>query len=220
MMTHQPRRPRSDDRHEDDRYDDRYDQYDDRRSRRPKKNSNPLNQISLDWMLSIGSIAIIFESCRETSLVSYGLVAAWIVLCGVVLAYTDKQAAIFQSNYRKFFKQYGGTGLIGILFTVFAITAFFFAIAEPSQAVFLTGAETAFNNVFAQGDSKTSVENLVKLVFGVIRLIILLSVIFGVIKAIQARDDSEQVKAQLMLPFIILVGIATVDVMTLLIFGT
>lgn len=222
MMTHQPknRRPRNDERYDDDYNEDgRYE--DDRRSHSYRKKSiNPLDQIPMDWLLSIGSLAIVFEACREISVTSYLLVAAWIALCAVVLIYTDKQTASFHSNYRKFFKQYGSTGLIGVLFAIVAITSLFFAIAEPSQAAFLTGAEEAFGKVFATGDSKTSVENLIKLVFGVIRLILLLAVIFGVIKAIQARDDSEQVKTQLMLPFIILVGVATVDVMTLLIFGT
>lgn len=220
MMTHQPksRRPRYD----DDEYDDQYnDRYDDKQPRSFKKKSrNPLNQIPMDWMLSIGSIAVIFEASREVSITSYSLVAAWIALSAVVLMYTDKASAAFYSNYRKFFKQYGSTGLVGVLFMVLAITSLFFAIAEPSQAIFLSGAEESFNGVFGdQGDSKASVKKLVSLVFGVIRLIMLLAVIFGVIKAIQARDDSEQVKTQLMLPFIILVGVATVDAMTFLIFG-
>jgi hypothetical protein len=214
MMTHKPRPQYRDDYSDDDR-----DEY--QRSRQ-RKSKNILDRIPLDWQLSLASIAIIFEACREVSIVSYLLVAAWVILFATITIYTDKGRGkpSIESKYRNFFRKYGRTGLLSVSLSVFGLTSLFLALAEPSYAVFLTGAETAFSDVFATGDSATSITAMIKLVFGVIRLIILMAVIFGVVKAIQARDDQEQVKAQLMLPFIILVGIAVVDVMTLLIFGT
>jgi hypothetical protein len=224
MMTHRPRRP-----HDDDRYND---QDDYQPSRRSKKKPSLLNQIPMDWLLTIGSVGIIFEAVRATSVVSYLLVAAWIALSAIVLVYTDKATASFESNYRRFAKKYGRTGILGILFGAFALTSMFLLFAEPSQAFFLTTAEQAFKKVFStaasatttatgnSSDNATPIAAMISLVFGLIRILLLIAVIFGVVKAIQARDDQEQVKAQLMLPIIIIVGVIVIDVMTGLIFGS
>jgi hypothetical protein len=239
MMTHQPRPSYSnsryaDDYYEDDRYeDDRYapDRYDPQPRQSFRKKPSLLSQIPMDWLLSIGSLGIIFEAVHAASLISYLAVGAWVVLCSAVMIYTDKGAASITSNYRKFAKKYGRTGVLGIAFGVFAITSLFVLLAEPSQAFFLSGAEAKFVKVFADANTQAGVASsatggasgqiasAIALVFGLIRIILLLAIIFGVVKAIQARDDQEQVKAQLMLPVIVVCGVIVVDLMTGLIFG-
>jgi hypothetical protein len=223
MMTHQTktRRPRNDDRYEDDYEDNRYDDNQRPRNSR-KKRPSALSQIPMDWMLSIGSLGLVYEAASQTSLLSVILIAAWICLCSIVMVYTDKDSASFNSNYRRFLKGYGRTGLLGVAFAVVSLVSLFFVFSEPSYAAFLSDAETKVAAVFSTastgGSASTQIALLVALVFGLIRLILLLAVIFGVVKAIQNRDDAEQVKAQLMLPIIIICGVVVVDVMTVLIF--
>lgn len=228
MMTHQPRRPRNDDRYEDDRYEDdryddeQYDRYDDRRSRRTKKSTNPLAQIPLDWLLSLGSVGIIFEATRSTSLLGFVCTAAWIVLCGIVMVYTDKTSKIgsFDSNYRKLLKRFGKTGVLGVVFGVIALTSLFLAMAEPSYAVFFTTPARALKRVFtASGDNSPQINLMIDLALNVVRIIILFAVIQAVVKGIQARDDAEAVKAQLTTVVIVICSVMVIDVVTGLIFA-
>jgi|GEM_PF-3305827 len=187
-----------------------------------KRNRNPLDRLSLDWMLTLGSIAIVSEACQKNvSIASYLLLAAWVTLCFAVMIRTDKASNSIESSYRKFFKKYGKTGFLGIMIAVCTIVTLFVASAEPAHAVFLSEVQEKIITALTTGaaaSTTAAVTGIVTLVINVIRVVLAIAIIFGVVKAIQSRDDQEQIKAQLMLPFIIIIGVAIIDLAATVIF--
>jgi hypothetical protein len=219
MMTHRPRRPR---------YENDY-EYNDRPRRREKPSmfsgiSGAIDGISLDWMLGIGSFAIVADACLSRDLVSYCLGAAWIVFCGVVLIVTDKTIDRPESKFRGFLKRYGSTGIWGIVFGVVALTALSLVLADPSHAAefFMSKAEKAITTAIVgtrADDSTAAVKNLITMIFGALRMFIIIALATGIYKVIAARDDSEDMKAQARLPILVLISVAAFDIMSALIVG-
>jgi hypothetical protein len=226
-----------DDRDYDDRdYDDRLgkdrnyyaDLHHDARSRgnyRRRKISF-LNSIPLDWLIAAGSVCVIAQStiCSGNSYTTFLLGAAWLGFCAVVIGYSDNGLNAAESGYKKFLKKYGSTGIWGVVFGVVALTALFFALAEPSQAQFLLTTEAtvkklfttkgsgASNGAVSTGTDVGALTSALGTVFTGLRGVLIMALLYAAYKMFMARDDQEDLKMQARMPILLLVITTITDV--------
>jgi hypothetical protein len=190
--------------------------YQDRNQRRRSKTSDP---ISLDWYMAAGSCALIASACcGQIGLSSYALAAAWLLFCGVIIAYSGKSLGATESYIRKFLRNYGKTGLLGIVFGACLLTSLFFALAAPSQALFLLDTEANLKGLFtAAGTSSSNSAGLttaLSTIFIGLRGLLIIAVAYGGFKIFQARDDQEDMKTAARMPVMLLVVSTIIDVMS------
>jgi hypothetical protein len=202
MMTHEPR-------YNESRYSDRP------RKRKPK---SFLDDISLDWYLAIGSIAVAISACQNNSITSYLLAAAWLGLCAVVVGIADGTAKRAESKFNQYLRNYGKTGVWGILFGVCALTSLFLMMAEPSHAQFLaqTNAKLVTRIGAVATGNTAQATTLVNLVFSLIRGLMIVVLIIFAWKIFQARDDQEDMKNLARTPVLMLVVSAMCDGMSVM----
>jgi hypothetical protein len=213
MMTHKPRS-----RYRDE---DEYEYYNEQPRSRTRQTglSKFVNSLSLDWLLSIGSIGIIIQACADTSIASVIFGIAWVVACGLVIFQSNKKAAGFNSNYQKLLRNYGKTGLLGLVFGTSVFTSLFLTFAQPSHAVFLSTAEAKIQAVFNGTSNAAQINTFITFATNGLRTILLFTIIQSIVKAVQGREESEQVRTQVTTIVIVILGVAVVDIGTVLVFG-
>lgn len=209
-MTHKPRQARYDD---NDRYDDR-----------PRRNRNngmfsavteQIDRIPLEYLLGIGSLAMMASATTGHSVVNYLAAVLWMAFCATFLILQDKSIDSRESNIGKFVQKHGKIGIWSVLFGVFALTSLSLVMADASHAVFMSAAEAyAIANFAAPSANVAAITTVVNMIFGSLRVLIIIALAVGIYKVIAARDDSEDMKAQARLPMIIFISVAVFDVMS------
>jgi hypothetical protein len=190
--------------------------YQDKNQRRRSKTSDP---ISLDWYIAAGSCALIASACfGQIGLASYALAAAWLLCCGVIIVYSDRSLGATESYISRYLRDYGKTGLLGIVFGACLLTSLFFALAEPSQALFLLDTEANLKALFTQQNTSSSnsqgLLSALSTIFIGLRGLLIIAVAYGGFKIFQARDDQDDMKSAARMPVMLLVVSTIIDVMS------